>query len=278
MVEIGRTNRLTVVKCVDFGVYLDGGDLGEILLPKRYHPSELSVGDSLDVFVYLDSDDRLIATTEVPKVQVDECAYLEVVAVNRVGAFLDWGLPKDLLVPFSEQQQPMRVGQRYVVTVCVDDSGRIVASSKLHRHLKETSIYFQPDQAVDLLICARTDLGYKAVIDNSHLGLIYREEVFQPIKIGQRLTGYIKAIRSDHKIDLCLQLPGQRAREELSERIIQYLEQNGGRSKLTDKCSPDEIYNQFGVSKGAYKRALGALYKREIIRIEQDAITLVKCS
>lgn len=276
MVQIGRFNRLTVVKQVDFGVFLDGGEEGNILLPRRYVPQDCTIGDEVDVFVYLDSEDEIIATTVQPLVQVGECAYLKVVDVNDAGAFLDWGLPKDLMVPFKEQHKPMEAGKSYVVTLYLDEyTQRIVASSRLSRHLYEQSRHFKPRQQVDLLICGRSDMGYKAVVNNTHLALLFKDDAFKPLKYGQKLKGFIKDIRRDQKINVSLQLPAIQQRAQLTEQIIEHLKENDGVSTLTDKSAPDDIYHQFNVSKGAYKKALGALYKARRIKIEADKITLL---
>ncbi|HED15881.1 MAG TPA: GntR family transcriptional regulator [Gammaproteobacteria bacterium] len=276
MVEIGKKNRLRVVKKVDFGLYLDGEDLGEILLPGRYVPESCHIGDMLEVFVYTDSDDLLIATTETPHVMVNQCALLKVVEVNQAGAFLDWGLPKDLILPYSEQQTPVDAGQSVIVYVFLDEStDRLAASTKLGNYLAETSTWFKPNQGVDLLICGQSDLGYKAVINNSHLGLLFKNEVFTSLEIGKRTKGYIKSMRDDHKIDLALQLSNQDSREALSDKILSYLKNHEGVSTLTDKSPPGEIYRQFSVSKASYKRALGSLYKQKLIRIDKKQITLL---
>ena len=276
MVEIGKINNLQVVKSLEHGIYLDGKELGEILMPSRYVPENCEVGNSLDVFIYLDSADLLIATTETPYVMVDECAYLKVVDVNPAGAFLDWGLPKDLLVPYGEQVSPLKIGQSYTVLVYLDENtNRIAATQKLDSRLSEEAQYFKPEQAVDLLIFGKTDLGYKAIINNTHIGLIYKNEVFQTLTHGEKLKGYIKTIRPDRKIDLCLQLPGKDARDDLSSRILEHLKKNNGVSTLTDKSSPEDIYENFGVSKKNYKKAIGTLYKKRLIRIEKDKITLL---
>ena len=277
MVEIGKTNRLRVVKEVSFGIYLDAGELGEILLPSRYVPRRGRIGDALEVFIYLDSDDAPIATTLRPKTQVGQCAHLRVVAVNRVGAFLDWGLTKDLLVPFNQQRVPMQAGRSYTVYTYVDEqTHRIAASSKLSHYLSETADGFRPGQSVDLLICARTDLGLKAVIDGTHLGMIFKNDVLQSAKVGRRLQGYIKAIRPDGKIDLTLQASGQKGRDELCTRILNHLKAAGGESSLTDKSAPEAIYKQFGVSKANYKKALGRLYKERAISLNKAKITLLQ--
>ncbi|PCJ31424.1 MAG: GntR family transcriptional regulator [Gammaproteobacteria bacterium] len=276
MAELGKLNTLTVLKKLDFGVYLDGGDSEEILLPRRYVPEGCSIGDAVDVFVYLDSEDMLIATTEVPKAMVGECAYLKVLEVNQVGAFLDWGLPKDLLVPFGEQQKPMQVGQYYVVYLYIDvASERIAGSTKLDKFIGDTSPYYKEQQQVDLLISSRTDLGYKAVVDGGTIGLLFSSDVFKPIKVGDKLTGYIKHVREDKKIDLCLQLVSREALDSLSEQILAFITAAGGRSTMTEKSSPDVISKQFGVSKSSYKKALGKLYKKRLIVIEKTYIALV---
>ncbi len=276
MLKIGRQNLLRVTKATSFGVYLDGSNYGEILLPKRYVPQDCQPDSWLKVFIYLDSEDRLIATTETPLAQVGEVACLKVVAVNRFGAFMDWGLPKDLLVPRKEQAIPMQEGQSYVVCVYVDDhSETIVGSSRLDLFLNEFSSSFTPRQAVDLLIYERTDLGYKAVIDGTHLGLLYANEVFQPLSIGQRVQGYIKAIRPDQKIDLMLQLPSAVAHDGLTQKILDHLQARGGRSNFSDKSSPEDIYREFGVSKAHFKRAIGLLYKQQQIVIEAGGIRRV---
>jgi len=276
MVEIGKTNRLRVVKKVDFGFYLDGEQLDEILLPGRYASESCKMGDMLDVFVYTDSDDLLIATTEKPYVQVNQCALLKVIEVNDAGAFLDWGLPKDLLLPYSEQQNPVTAGQSVVVYVFLDEStDRLAASTKLGKYLSETSTWFKPDQEVDLLVCAQSDLGYKAIINNTHLGLLFKNEVFTPLEIGKTTKAYIKSIREDHKIDLTLQLSNPNTRVALSEKILAYLKSHEGISSLTDKSPPEEIYRQYSVSKASYKKALGGLYKQRLITIDKKQITLL---
>jgi len=273
---IGTINTLQVLKQVDFGFYLAGAAYGEILLPKRYAPNHLSIGDYIDVFIYSDSDDRLIATTEKPLAMVGECAWLKVKQTNRVGAFLDWGLPKDLLVPFNEQYSPMEEGKYYPVCVLLDnETNRIAASSKLYQFLEEHSNDFSPRQAVDLLIIQQSDLGFKAVINHTHLGLIFHSDVFQTLRMGQQIKGYIKEIRDDGKLNLTLQLPTQEIRDELLQAILDDLQQRGGTSTLTDKSPPDDIYKQFKVSKSNYKKALGTLYRQRIISIDKQKISLI---
>lgn len=273
--EIGKRSRLRIVKRVPFGVYLDAGELGEVLLPNRYVPKGAEPGQQIDVFIYLDSEDIPVATTLKPRAMVGECACLKVVAVNRIGAFLDWGLPKDLLVPYAEQRVPMQEGLSYCVYLYVDKlTQRIAGSSKLSKYLREENDDFAPNQAVDLLVCARSDLGMKAVINGTHLGMIFNGDLLQPLKIGKRLRGYIKAIREDGKIDLALQPSGAAARETLNQRILEHLRRQGGHSELTDKSSPEAIFKAFGVSKANYKKALGRLYKDKLIELDKERVTL----
>ena len=277
MAEIGKINHLNVVKQVDFGVYLDGDELGEILLPERDVPPGCVVGDGLDVFIYLDSEDLLIATTHMPKAMVGECAFLKVVEVNAVGAFLDWGLPKDLLVPYGEQQKPMEEGESYVVYLYVDEaSERIAATSRLNKFVVDTSPYFKPQQKVELLVCERTDLGYKAVVNQTVIGLLFNSDVISPVRHGEKLQGYIKQIRPDNKLDLCLQLVTREALDDLSEQILAFIQAEGGQTTLTDKSPPDAIAEQFGVSKSSYKKALGKLYQKRLVLIEKHQVSLVK--
>ncbi|MBT4831791.1 MAG: GntR family transcriptional regulator [Porticoccaceae bacterium] len=276
MVEIGTFNQLQVVKQVDFGVYLDGGELDTILLPRRYVPEGCEIGDWLDVFLYFDSDDLLIATTEKPKVQVGDCEMLTVVDINHAGAFMDWGLTKDLLVPYNEQQKPMEVGYSYVVHVFHDqNSDRIAASTKLNHHLDEETVWLKPRQQVNLLIAGRTDLGYKAVIDNKYLGLLFRADAFRPLKIGERLPGFVKNIRADGKIDLVISQSTLQGDHDLGEQIIRHLQEMGGESQVSDKSDPEEIYRLFKVSKKKYKQALGTLYKSKRILIEPGIVKLI---
>ena len=277
MLQIGKFNSLKVIKQVPFGFYLDGGDDGEVLLPTKFADEACKVGDTCQVFVYHDSDSRLIATTQTRLAQVDECTFLKVVSVNNVGAFLDWGIDKDILVPYSEQDFPMAEGVSYVVFVYFDDeTGRVAASTRLRDFLFEEGKNFDPKQEVDLLICGRSDMGYKAVINGSHLGLIFKDEVFKPLRIGQRTKGFIKRVREDNKIDLCFQFHDDGARNDLAEQIIDDLEAHGGISTLTDKSSAQEISKRFNVSKNVYKKALGALYKQKRILLDKSKVTLIK--
>jgi predicted RNA-binding protein (virulence factor B family) len=262
------------------GVYLDGGALGEILLPGRYLPAGAAPGDKIKVFLYFDSDDRLIATTEKSLAKVGEFACLKVKAVNQVGAFLDWGLPKDLLVPFREQgRPPLRAGQCACVFIYLDAAScRIVASAKLGKFLDSAPPPFVADQEVDLLIIERTDLGYKAIIENSHAGILYRNEVFRELEIGQRVRGYIHKIREDGKIDLRLDRPGYGKISGLTDVILAKLAESGGFIAVGDRSSPELIKALFGSSKKAYKMAAGALYKQRRINIEKDGLRLLDLS
>lgn len=278
MAVIGRMNCLQVVKHTDFGLYLDGGADGEILLPKRYIPSDTpsEVDDWLNVFIYLDSDDKLIATTEKPKVQVGEFASLKVVDINRVGLFLDWGLPKDLLLPHSEEKRPLQVGDYCVVHVFLDKrSKRITATARLDRYLDKTAATYQTGEEVDLLVADATDMGFKAIINGKHWGLLHKNELFKFVRSGMREKGFIKEMRADGKISLSLQPIGQEAASSLNQQILAALREQGGELPLNDKSSPEAISALFRVSKGNFKKAIGGLYKQGLIVIHDDRIELV---
>lgn len=275
MAAIGTVNELEVIKEVDFGVYLDGAQHGEILMPKRYVPEGCKVGDRVEAFIYLDSEDRLVATTERPIAMVGEFAKLKVIAVTRVGAFMDWGLPKDLLVPFREQQQKMEEGKSYLVYIYLDDeSQRIAGTSKLDKCIDNIPIDYEEGEEVDLIIAAQTELGYKAIIDNSHWGMLFKNEVFQNLKVGQKVKGYIKNIREDDKIDLSLEKAGYEKIDPISESILNKLAANDGFLPLNDKTDPDTIRDIFQISKKNFKKAIGALYKQHIISIDEDGIRM----
>lgn len=277
MITIGNSATLQVIKKVDFGLYLDGGEFGEILLPARYVPHDWEIGGWLDVFIYLDSEDIIIATTERPFVEVGQCAYLQCIDQNAYGSFLNWGLSKDLFAPFKEQRVPMEKGKSYTVCVFQDNSGRICASNKLDHFLyEEAEGKFEINQAVDLLIASRSDLGYKAIINGTHLGLIHNNDILIPIRVGERMTGYIKYIREDDAIDLSLQQQGEEMRDLLLQQILDDLKMSGGTSNLTDKSAADAIFQRYQVSKSNYKRAIGQLYKEKKILLGKDRITLVK--
>lgn len=275
MAEIGKTNSLKVIKELDFGAYLDGGDLGEILLPRRYLPKNCGPGSILDVFLYFDSEDRIIATTEKPLAKVGDFACLRVVSIESVGAFLDWGLKKDLLVPFREQKQKMEKGRSYMVFVYFDKkSRRIAASSRLDKFLDKSPGGFHEGEEVDLLIYDRTGTGYKAIINGRASGLLYDNETHRTLRIGDRLQGYIKKVREDQKIDLSLFKHAQEKAGDLPEKILHILRKEGGFLALSDKSSPYAVSSLLGVSKKAFKKAIGALYKQRIIIIEEGGIRL----
>lgn len=273
--NLGDYNRLKVAREAEHGIYLEGDATGDVLLPAKEVPDGVQVGDELNVFLYLDQEERLIATTQRPLVKVGEFAQLEVAWVNRYGAFLKWGLLKDLFCPFSEQRKHMEVGERHIVYVYVDeDSYRIVASAKIERYLKDCPHDYMHNQSVDLLVWQRTDLGYKVIVDNQYQGLIYYNQIFRPIRIGERLRGYVGTVRQDGKMDITLQPTGKKATKDFSEVLLEYLEEHNGRCELGDKSSPEDIQARFQVSKKVYKKAIGDLYKRRIITIADDGITL----
>jgi len=276
MAAIGKINTLRVVKEVDFGLYLDGGEHGEILIPKRYVPENCKPEDNIEVFIYLDSEDRIIATTEKPLIKIGEFAMLKVVAVTPMGAFLDWGLPKDLFVPFREQKLKMEEGRWYIVTMYLDlETKRLVASAKIEKFLDNLLPDYEDGQEVDLMILGETDLGFNAIVNNNHTGVIYKNEVFQPLRKGQRIKGYIKKIREDEKIDLLLQKPGFQKVDDITLKILDVLKEHGGFLAITDKSDPDNIYNLFGVSKKTFKKAIGGLFKLRIINIDDNGIRLL---
>ena len=275
-VVLGKYNQLEVVKQVDFGVYLNGGDDGEILLPTRYVPEGCKPGDMLNVFIYLDNEERLIATTLQPKVQVDEFACLEVAWVNEYGAFLDWGLMKDLFVPFREQKMKMLKGHKYVVHAHVDeDSYRIMASAKVERYLSKEKPQYAPGDEVEVMVWQRTDLGYKVIVENKFSGLVYRNEVFQSLEPGMKLTAHVRQIREDGKMDLTLQKDGMAKVDDFSAVLLEYIKQQGGHTPFNDKSAAEDIYEAFGVSKKTFKTAVGDLYKRRLILLVEDGIRLV---
>jgi hypothetical protein len=277
MATLGRRNRLSIERSSGPGLYLNGGELGEILLPGRYIPADVKPGDQLDVFVYLDSEDRLVATTEVPKVMVWEFACLRVVSVNpRVGAFLDWGLSKDLLLPFQEQEVPVRAGKTVAVYVYLDPpSGRIVASTRLRRHLNRGEDTYQEKQPVDLLIIAETPLGYNAIVNNDRMGLLYHNTTGIPLAIGQRIKGFVRVVRADGKLDLSLDQAGYSRVLPLKLRIVSALKDNGGKLDMDDDSTPLAIRDKFQCSKNAFKLALGALYKSRRIEFTHPGIRLL---
>ena len=267
--KIGEYNTLHINRMVDFGAYLIDDDTHEVLLPKRYLTPEMKVGDAIRVFVYNDSENRPVATTEQPKAVVGDFALMRVKAVNKVGAFLDWGLTaKDLLVPFSEQRVDMQAGRSYVVRVYLDPaSQRIVASAKLAKFLNQSEPEYYHRERVEVLVVQRSDLGYRVIINNEHWGQIYQNEIYQDVNIGDRLTAFIKQVRPDGKVDVTLAKIEKMRVDDLADRIEQYLHDHGGEMSLTDKSSPDEISKAFGCSKKDFKKALGLLYKQQKVTL-----------
>lgn len=307
MLKLGDYNRLKIVKRVDFGLYLDGGDEGEVLLPKRYCKPEMHEGDELDVFIYLDQDERLVATTEQPLAKVGEFAWLEVAWTNQYGAFLRWGPMKDLFCPFREQKQRMEQGRSYIVYIKEDEeSHRLMATAKVERYLtplappeggmshadanlSEVPTSDAPSplrgdrggyqgahgHPCSILVWQKTDLGFKCIVDNKYQGQLYDNQIFQPLHSGDRLTAYIDHIRQDGKIDLTLQPTGRQHTLDLAEVLLRYLYENNGHCNLSDKSEAELIYDRFKVSKKAYKKAIGDLYRRRLITISDEGIDLV---
>lgn len=276
MAILGKINPLEVVKAVEFGLYLDGGSDGEILLPGRYVPEGTEVGDTLNVFIYKDSEDRIIATTEMPYAMVGEFAFLEVVDVNANGAFMEWGLPKHLFVPFREQKTKMEIGRKYPVFIYVDfESKRITASAKLDKFVDESMPELEAGQQVKLMVWRKTDLGWKAIVNQQYAGMLYKNEIFRELEAGEQIDGFVKQVREDGKIDLALQKPGFEKVDEFAGKLLEMLEDSGGFLPVTDKSPAEIIYSRFGVSKKTYKKGVGDLYKRRLIIIEEDGIRLL---
>ena len=281
MANIGDRAELAIMRDSSPGLFLDSeSDLGEILLPGREIPTSAKnwkVGDTVDVFLYRDSEDRPVATAQYPLVMPGEFAYLECISTTGFGAFLDWGLPKDLFIPLREQNQRLDVGKSYVVYVYVDEeSDRIVASSRLSRHLSKDYPRYLIGQEVDLILYGKTDLGYKAIIDSEHTGVLFGNEVFRRLRAGEKTKGYIKQVRDDGKIDLTLDPPGRKRIDSLEERIEAELERRGGHWELCDKSTPEAISKALGVSKKAFKQATGALFRKRKITISKDGIRSVE--
>ena len=277
MAMIGERAELRILREQPFGVFLDGGDLGEILLPRREMPPKWALGETVDVFVYRDSEDRLVATLKEPKVKPGQFAYLEVVAITPVGAFLDWGLPKDLLVPYREQKDRLEVGKSYVVHCHVDEeTGRIVASRRLSRYLDQTSAPYREGDEVELLLYGKTELGYKAIVNGRHTGLIFANQVFRRLRAGERTRGFVTMVRPDGKLDLSLQAPGRTSVVSLESKILKELEARGGFWALHDDTPAEEIHAALGASKRAFKQAAGALFKQRKIRIEPEGLRLLR--
>ncbi len=276
MIKVGRVNSLQIVKTEEFGLFLDAEDYGTVLLPKRHVPQTAAVGQTLDVFLYFDSDSQLSATLDTPIAQVGEFGLMTIEAINKTGVFANWGIEKkDLLIPFSEQRTRFHAGQKILVYVYSDKaSGRIVGTTKFNKILDKTPPRFKPNQQVDLIIAEKSDLGYKAIVNGTHWGMIFSSEVFGKLFIGKRLKGFIKHIREDGKIDLSLQKIGVAKLDDLSEKIVDLLNKKQGFLPLNDKSTPDAIFAVFRTSKGTFKKSIGGLYKKGIITIEKEGIRL----
>ncbi|KLN65857.1 MULTISPECIES: CvfB family protein [Vibrio] len=276
MIKVGQINHLEVVKRADFGLFLDAGDYGTTLLPNRFVPEGVEVGDFLDAFLYFDSDSQLVATTETPIAQVGEWGLMKIEGVNSIGAFADWGIKgKDLLIPFSEQRARFAAGQSVLVYVYSDKaSGRIVGTTKFNKWLDKTPAKYTRNQQVDLIIAERSDLGFKAIVEGEHWGMIFKSDVFGKLFIGKKLKGYIKSVREDGKIDLSLQKVGVGKMDDLSQKVLDLLEKKGGFLPLNDKSSPEAIFAAFRTSKGTFKKTIGGLYKQGKIVIDKEGIRL----
>lgn len=276
MLQLGIKNTLRILRGTGVGMFLGDEEGNDVLLPKKYVPENAIVGDDIEVFIYRDSEDRIIATNLEPKIQLNQFACLQVKSVTAIGAFLDWGLEKDLFVPFREQNKKMEEGRWYAVYLYLDEeTDRLVASCKVNRYFEKENIDLQIGQEVDLLIFEETDLGLNAVINNRYKGLIYENEIFQRIKIGTRTKGFVKNIRDDNRVDLSLQKQGYANVEPNAERILEKLKANNGFLDVTDKSDANYVMYQLEMSKKTFKKAVGALYRQKIIRIEDDGIYLV---
>ncbi|HHF2883431.1 S1-like domain-containing RNA-binding protein [Vibrio diabolicus] len=276
MIKIGQINSLEVIKKADFGVFLDGDDYGSVLLPNKYVPEGTEIGDHVDVFLYFDSESQLAATIERPIAQVGEWGLMKIEGVNATGAFVNWGIKeKDLLIPFSEQRTRFSAGQTILVYVYTDKaSGRIVGTTKFNKWLDKTPANYEVNEQVDLIIAERSQLGYKAIVNGKHWGMIFPSDVFGKLYIGKKLKGFIKQVREDGKIDLALQKVGVAKMDDLSSKILDLLEKKGGFLPLNDKSSPEAIFDAFRTSKGTYKKTIGGLYKQGKIVIEKEGIRL----
>lgn len=276
MIALGKFSELEVLRQVEQGMYLDAGPLGDILLPNRYIPEGLEVGEDVRVFLYCDSMDRPIATTETPLAQADEFAFLQVKEVNDFGAFLDWGLTKDLIVPFREQNSPMEAGEFYVVRVYVDSTtDRMVATSRLGRYLKKENEMLKEGEEVSVMVVSEAENGYRVIVEEEYWGRIYANEIFQPIKSGDRLTAYVKKIREDKLLDISLQRNNHEEVSTAAQTILDKVKEAGGLLALTDKSSPELIYEELKMSKKAFKRTIGMLYKQRLVALEKEGIRLI---
>jgi len=274
MIEIGKTNRLAAARRAPPGMYL-ARDGQEVLLPNRFVTEQLEIGAELDVFVYTDSSDRPVATTQKPLAEVGQFACLTVIDVTPHGAFLDWGLDKDLFAPLPEQEGRLRKGDRVVVAVCLDEhTQRVMASSRLAQFLEPPASPPAPGTPVELLVYRQTELGAQVIVDDRHAGLVYASETFAPLSVGDRVSGYVRRLREDGKLDISLRAPGAAGRDEDTRALLRALESSGGHLPLHDDSAPEEISERLGMSKKAFKRAVGNLYRQRAVRIEADGIRL----
>ena len=276
MLNIGNYNTLRIIKILSFGAYLDGGEGKEILLPTRYVPDGAQVGDEVKAFIYHDNEGRLIATTLHPNAVVGEFAFMQVKSVNTMGAFLDWGLMKDLLVPYKEQKLTMREGKWYLVYVRLDHvTGRVMASARIEKFLNNIPPKYEFNQEVSLLVADDTEIGYKVIVNNLHWGMVYHNQVFQRLEKGEHLKGYVKEIREDDKLDISLTPLGYQKVDGIAQTILQALQMQNGFLPVHDKSDPEVIYSLFRCSKKAFKQAIGALYRQHRIALEPDGIRLI---
>ena len=273
--KIGHYNQLEILELGEHGAYLDGGE-EKILMPKKFIPENARPGDTVSVFVYLDQDNRLVATTEQALAEVGQFAYLKVAWVNEYGAFLSWGLTKDLFVPFKEQNKKMEKDSSYLVYIYIDDmTKRIVESAKLDKFVEVSCDKYNTGDSVKVIVWKQTELGYKVIVDNTYAGLLYKNEIFQQLHIGEQLDAVIKSVRPDGRLDVALQRDGKFHVDESSEKILAALREAGGFLPYGDKTSPEEIYRQFGISKKTFKKSVGALYKKQLLSIEEKGIKLL---
>ncbi len=277
MVEIGKYTELEIEKIIQQGAYLLTGDeTASILLPTKYIPEGVDVGDKIKVFIYRDSEDKIIATTEIPYAIVGECAYLKVKSQTNFGAFLDWGLMKDLLVPFREQKETMVTGQSYLVRLYVDEiTNRIVATQHINKFLRDNEIMIQPNDEVEILVCESVLQGVKVIVNQKHWGMLFKNQLFCEVEPGQKLRAWVKQVRDDGKIDVSLQQPGFKEVLSAEEKIINLLQQNNGYCELNDNSSPDEIYTELQISKKVFKKAIGKLFREKRVMIEENGIRLM---
>ncbi|WP_378173465.1 S1 RNA-binding domain-containing protein [Aquimarina sp. SS2-1] len=276
MLKLGTYNKLEIVRERDQGVYLSDDDGNEVLLPNKYVPEQFMIRDELKVFVYLDHEERVVATTLEPYATVNSFAYLKCTTVSDIGAFVDWGLEKELFVPFKEQASKMRVGSWYLIYVYLDEeTNRLVGSSKTNAFLDNSLVLLSPFDEVDLIASHPSPYGWNMIVNQKHLGLVYEDEIFQKINTGDQLKGFVKKVRADGKIDLTLQRHGYRAIEPNAQQILDELKSNGGFIDLNDKSDPNDIKDVFQLSKKSFKKAIGSLYKAKKIVIEKDGIRLV---